>query len=337
MAVPAAAAGGGLMQGLDAASPIITAGMGMMNAKWSDNRQYHQQKKLMREQVKNAKDLGDYNNKLALEMWNATNYEAQLQHMKDAGLSVGMMYEGAGPGGTTHGGQVAMPTSGQAENHADTIGMAMQLGLQSAMQQAQIKLAEAQAKKAEAEANKIGGVDTAAAQTSIDKMKQETDNAKVQNSILNYEKAIKEAEANNAKETQETTVANLKQANAKLIEEVKQASTNNMISRVTAGNIIQQAMQNTIEQSLRMELTRQNVLGAEASTQETFAKISKVAAEIARMKAQTAQGQGELSQEDAKIILQKIQTEFGTGNEAEIMRWINGLVGPLGGAIIKKQ
>ena len=36
-------------------------------------------------------------------MWNSTNVEAQIEHMKNAGMSISAMYGGSGGGGTTAG------------------------------------------------------------------------------------------------------------------------------------------------------------------------------------------------------------------------------------------
>ena len=35
------------------------------------------------------------------EMWDYTNYENQVEYMKNAGLNVGLMYGGSGGGGAT--------------------------------------------------------------------------------------------------------------------------------------------------------------------------------------------------------------------------------------------
>lgn len=50
------------------------------------------------------KELGRYNQDLAKEMWDYTNFENQKEHMKKAGLNPALMYAKGGPGGTTAGG-----------------------------------------------------------------------------------------------------------------------------------------------------------------------------------------------------------------------------------------
>jgi hypothetical protein len=53
-----------------------------------------------------------------MDMWNKTNYGAQVGHMKDAGLNPALMYKGAGAGGTTGsqgGGSASMGSSQQGK------------------------------------------------------------------------------------------------------------------------------------------------------------------------------------------------------------------------------
>ena len=53
-----------------------------------------------------------------MDMWNKTNYGAQVEHMKNAGLNPALMYKGAGAGGTTGsqtGGSASMGNSQQGK------------------------------------------------------------------------------------------------------------------------------------------------------------------------------------------------------------------------------
>lgn len=97
----------------------------------------------------------------AKEYWDYTNTENQVQHLKNSGLNIGLMYgqSGAGGMGASGGAHQASPEQPQG----NPVGMALQvqqLQQQQRMNDAQISLAEAQAKKANEEAKKIGGVDT---------------------------------------------------------------------------------------------------------------------------------------------------------------------------------
>ena len=49
-------------------------------------------------QAKYNKEQADYSQQLALDMWNATNYESQVEHMKAAGLNPALLYSKGGAG-----------------------------------------------------------------------------------------------------------------------------------------------------------------------------------------------------------------------------------------------
>lgn len=79
----------------------LQAGFNMMGA----NQQHKRQKELMGIQHGNQQELNKQGHQLQMDMWNKTNYEAQLKHMKKAGLNPALMYGMGGGGGTTAGSQ----------------------------------------------------------------------------------------------------------------------------------------------------------------------------------------------------------------------------------------
>ena len=64
-----------------------------------------QQQDMMNLQYNNQRMLNEQGLKIQKEMWDYTNYENQVEHMKNAGLNVGLMYGGSGGGGATTGSQ----------------------------------------------------------------------------------------------------------------------------------------------------------------------------------------------------------------------------------------
>lgn len=128
--------------------------------------------KAMKEQWKYNKDImalqnqyqqqaAEKSQQYAKDYWDYTNTENQVQHLKNAGLNIGLMYgqSGAGGMGASGGAHQAAPEQPQG----NPVGMALQaqqIEQQRRMNDAQIALAEAQANKANTEANKIAGVDT---------------------------------------------------------------------------------------------------------------------------------------------------------------------------------
>lgn len=90
--------GGKLMAGAGGiATSILTGAIGQQ-------MQAQQNRRLMRQQIEAQKEMGLFNQKLALKHWNDTNAAAQVAHYKKAGLNVGLMYGSSGAGGSTFGG-----------------------------------------------------------------------------------------------------------------------------------------------------------------------------------------------------------------------------------------
>nr|DAG78034.1 MAG TPA: hypothetical protein [Microviridae sp.] len=129
-------------------------------------------KKAMQEQLKYNKEIMALQNQYqqqaaaqsqqyAKDYWDYTNAENQVEHLKNAGLNIGLMYGQSGAGGMGASGGARQESPDQPQGNP--IAMALQtqqIEQQRRMTDAQITLTEAQAKKAEEEAKKIGGVDT---------------------------------------------------------------------------------------------------------------------------------------------------------------------------------
>lgn len=152
--------------GASSLTGLITGGISQaLGLSWSP-------KKAMQEQMKYNKDIMALQNQYqqqaaaksqqyAKEYWDYTNAENQMQHLKNAGLNIGLMYGQSGAGGMGASGGAHQSSPEQPQGNP--IAMALQtqqIEQQRRMNDAQIALAEAQAKKAEEEAKKIGGVDT---------------------------------------------------------------------------------------------------------------------------------------------------------------------------------
>jgi hypothetical protein len=97
-------------------------------------------KKTMDMQLQNQKELNEHQQQMQLDMWDKTNYKAQVEQMKKAGLNVGLMYEGGGQGGST---QSSVGGSAQGMQSPDIMGML----LDAKKLQSEIELNEAQANK----------------------------------------------------------------------------------------------------------------------------------------------------------------------------------------------
>jgi len=92
--------------------------IGMIGGHGQERRNYRNNKNLMELQHQNQMGLNRQGHDLQMDMWNKTNYGAQVEHMKNAGLNPALMYKGAGAGGTTGsqtGGSASMGNSQQGK------------------------------------------------------------------------------------------------------------------------------------------------------------------------------------------------------------------------------
>ena len=131
----------------------------------------------------------------AYEMWEKTNYAAQIEQMKKAELSPALMYGQAGAGGGTVSGAQGQGTSQPTDRSIEMKLKGQEVGLQLANLASQIKLNESQANKNNAEANKTAGVDTELVKTSIENLISQTKNEKDRNVLIWADKRFKEAAA----------------------------------------------------------------------------------------------------------------------------------------------
>jgi len=132
---------------------------------WSPGRAMREQeaynKRIMALQNQYQQQAAAQSQQYAKDYWDYTNAENQVNHLKNAGLNVGLMYGQSGAGGMGASGGAHQSSPEQPQGNP--VGMALQvqqLEQQRRMNDAQIALAEAQASKANEEAKKIGGVDT---------------------------------------------------------------------------------------------------------------------------------------------------------------------------------
>ena len=158
--------GGLASSGASGLTGLITGGISQaLGLSWSPRKAMNEQtkynKEIMALQNQYQQQAAAKSQQYAKEYWDYTNAENQVQHLKNAGLNIGLMYgqSGAGGMGASGGAHQASPEQPQGNPVAMAL-QTQQIEQQRRMTDAQITLTEAQAKKAEEEAKKIGGVDT---------------------------------------------------------------------------------------------------------------------------------------------------------------------------------
>ena len=193
---------------------------------WSPAKAMREQeaynKRIMALQNQYQQQAAAQSQQYAKEYWDYTNTENQVQHLKNSGLNIGLMYgqSGAGGMGASGGAHQASPEQPQG----NPVGMALQvqqLEQQRRMNDAQIALAEAQTNKTNEEAKKIGGVDTQEALKRIEEI-----SSKIELNLRegNYKEALTDL----TKAEKEATEA------LKNLREMQEALTNAQISEAFA-------------------------------------------------------------------------------------------------------
>ena len=137
----------------------------------SAQRSNRWQKQLMDIQFRNQKSLDKYGSELQYEMWEKTNYPAQVAMLKEAGLNPALLYGKGGQGGMTGSQTGGSATAGNAPQTQSPHFMSISASL---AQGAQIELMKADANKANAEAENLRGVVREEATSRINKLIQET-------------------------------------------------------------------------------------------------------------------------------------------------------------------
>jgi hypothetical protein len=163
----------------------LPIGIAQMAYNWtSANKQNEDQARLMGIQNQNQQQLNRQGHRLQMDMWNKTNYQAQVKHMKKAGLNPGLMYGMGGGGGTTAGSQGGGSAAG---------GQAVQM---HPMDIANIALLKAQENNINANTDNLNAktnlVNAEIENVSTDTKKkvQETSNLKTQQELLEFEKEV---------------------------------------------------------------------------------------------------------------------------------------------------
>lgn len=283
-----AAAQGGMDLGTMLAGKAWGAGIDRRN--WE--KAWPQQQKMMR-----------FQQELGLDYWNKTNAEAQVKHLKNAGLNVGLMYQGGGPGGST-----VQPSVPQ--------GPATGMGLSGIRMQtaAEIKLMEAQTNKLNVEADKLKGADT-------DEINANITNKQLQAKLQEIQNEIAEA-------TKQNNIDAVKEGLRKLRGEAQSAETEGEIKSATKTDVIAQAEQRTTEQFIEMQAKRQGLTKTNAEITAIQTGTRKINAEISKWNTEQIQGWEKLSQSEREVKVKELlgevgghMAEFNTSTPQEIGQW----------------
>jgi hypothetical protein len=269
-------------------------GMVLQNSynKKAEKRQDKYNRGMADYQVMKQNDMNEQARRTNMKMWEDTNYRAQAEQMRKAGLNVGLMYGmGGGAGGST-GNAGGSASVGSVQIHApDAQGAMSGMGM-SLMNAAQVALLKAQKENVEADTqNKIESTPGVSADS--------------RNKSMN---------ADLTEETYDWQVKKLTYEAVKARGEAESAQSKGWVDIESAQERANQEKLKTIQMGVELRAKEAGIELTEAEIKETTAKIDKIVAEISNMK--------ELTEARKLEVLQKeIQTQFNTSTPAQIKQW----------------
>ena len=272
--MPTFLAGLGQQAATEATQGILGLALGSLN----DKRQLKQQARLTEQQMKYDQMQTDWNMKKQIELFNATGYGAQLDQIKKAGLSAGLIYGGGGAGGQSTNVNTASVHGANAPVGGGEAIQMQQLGLQMAMQKAQIDNINADTKNKEAQTPNINA-DTNKKLSEIELLKEQTTNTHVKTALDKVELNIQQLNQQFQAETYADRVNLITWTANKMVNEWKQAENQTYISEKTRDTVITTIQRECIQKLLQNELLKSQNTKTQTETQLTAEQIKKVQAD----------------------------------------------------------
>ena len=187
--------------GLGQAAGAAAGGIfGLIGQRARMRRQHANQKELMEQQYLNQRQLNLQGHQLQMDMWNKTNYPAQMAMLKEAGLNPALLYGMSGGGGTTTGSQGGGAAAGGHAGMLD-IGSA----LSASKLAAEIDLLKSQSDKTKKEGDFVDS-QTEETKVNISNIIETTNNTKLRNTLPGVETDIKKIERSYTTEQVETNL-----------------------------------------------------------------------------------------------------------------------------------
>jgi len=284
----------GLQQGQNVASGLLGGLTGMIFHGYEDRRQLKQQEKLQQIQIEGQRAMSDYNYSKQLQMWKDTNYQAQMEELKKAGLNPALLYGMGGGGGQTtgsgSGGSVQGATA--ATGQMGIVSQSMQLSLMDA----QRKNIEADTKLKNVDADKRAGVDTENVKSQTELTRIHTEIAQVQASVsrqtINEQmEAMKQivakgGEENHRKQMENEITENQMQDRINLLHtqalgaiiENEARKQNIEVDKATINKMSEDIKQKWVELAIKNE--EKNIRGYEAQLKAKYPGLWNVAGRI---------------------------------------------------------
>lgn len=282
--------------GMQAGTGVLGAAIGMALGNYNDRRQRMQQDKLWQMELKNRKEMTDYEMEKEYEMWLKTNYAGQKEQLQKAGLNPGLLYGMSGGGGVTTGtangnvsGAEAPKGGGEFDTAVRSQGMGMQLALLKAQKEnieadTANKLSQVPGHQGEPAVQQQGiaesGQRITESKGKVDLMAQQEDNERIKNNLLRIEESIARMNEFIKQNTMGNEVMKSAQEVANLIEAVKQNKLKTGVKEATVNDEIKYIKQEAIGRTLENWLTVEQTKSTAEHTRLTGWQIRKIANEI---------------------------------------------------------
>lgn len=235
------------------------------------------------------------------DMWNKTNFEAQIAHLKNAGLNPALMYAKGGAGGTTGGGGASVGGSNASDvasmrrsnTEQQMAGMAM-MKLQS-----EIKVNESIANMNNAQVPKLGAETqtlNATRDALVSEINSKIDNLKADTSLKGEQSNLIKLQEDTAKIANEFNAENnaiLLQNNMQLLRKLS-AEAN--VSEATQNSLIELARKNVELATSQMLLNNSTIKLQDMDRKLISAKIGEIMNSIVISKGQLKLNQATFEQ-----------------------------------------
>lgn len=258
---------------INAAGNTVSGVLGMIGQRKREKRAMANQQQLMQDQKRNQMELNKQGHDLQLQMWKDTNYPAQIEMLKEAGLNPSLMYNNAGGSATTAGNQAGGSAAGGNAPAPQQMPMTMANMTESLMAAAQIGLLKSQAKNLDADTEKKKGVDTVEAQTRIESLTQGIENQKAVEALTRAQKELTDIDILIKDATTQNVIHEIIAKSEKAIQEAQIASFQKDVDEATIEN--------------KIEIIKQNAIGAALMNTLNRLGIDKIKAETANISEQT--------------------------------------------------
>lgn len=238
----------------------------------SENRANARYRRNQAEANQHERDMMNLAKENQMDIWNRTNYEAQVEHMRNAGLNPALMYKGGGMSGQT-GSASASPRQAPVISHTGMMtGMAVQ-GMNIANMESQIKLNESQANKNNAEAAAIGGYKAEESKATTSSLLQGVSNQKAQEALTRAQTRMTSIQADIADQSMEDVIKKVNYEAHRAFHEVKTAQYEADLSEATYNDKITIVQEDAIGAMLRNAATKSQIQLTEQQIRKTAQDI----------------------------------------------------------------